>query len=114
MKRLWFVIVSLLISAGVAFAQQSAYIYTPLGYQQLSVTSASAVNLTVPNASRIAEICLEANQVRYRDDGTAPTTSAGMPVTASQTPCFQYSGNLVTIQFIAVITASTLDISYYR
>lgn len=114
MRRLLFGTVALVMAGGAAWAQQAAYVYTPLGYQQLSVTSASAVNLTVPNASRIAEICLEANQMRYRDDGTAPTTSAGMPVTASQTPCFQYSGNLVAIQFIAVITASTLDVSYYR
>ena len=113
MRGIWRGVYILLGLSIPALAQSAAYIYTPLGYQQLaSVTSGTALNLTVPNASRVAEICVGANSVRYRDDGTAPTTSLGMTATAAQ--CFQYSGNLVVIQFVAVNTPTTLDVSYYR
>lgn len=114
MRRLLFGIAALVFAAGAAVAQQAAYVYTPLGFQQLTITSASVTTLTVPNGSRIAEICVESNSVRYRDDGVAVTSSVGMPVTASATPCFQYSGNLVAIQFVAVSSSTTLDVSYYR
>jgi hypothetical protein len=98
-----------------ALAQTVAYIYTPLGFQQITPVP-SGTFLTVPLAARIAEICVETNQVRYRDDGTAPTTAAGIPVTGTSTTpfCFQYSGNLTTIQFIQVTSPATLDVSYYR
>jgi hypothetical protein len=112
MRRLLRGLFVLLGFAVPALAQSVAYIYTPLGYQQVSVTSPSALTLTVPTAARIAEICVETAQVRYRDDGTAPTANVGMPAAASQ--CFQYSGSLVAIQFIAVSTTATLDVSYYR
>lgn len=107
-----------------ALAQSSAtYIYTPLGFQQISPVASGTV-LTVPSQARIAQICVENNEIRYRDDGTAPTTTVGMPVSPTTVPtCFQYSvgglptnnnGNLSAIQFIQVISPATLDISYYR
>jgi hypothetical protein len=95
-----------------ALAQSSAtYIYTPLGYEQI-INPSAATNLTVPNAARIIQICVETNSVRYRDDGTAPTASVGMP--AAPGTCWQYSGDLVNIQFIQQTSPSTLDVSYYR
>lgn len=115
MRRIGFAAVSLAFAALPALAQQAAYVYTPLVASQfLSVTSASAVSLTVPTAARIAEICNETANARYRDDGTAPTTSTGMLIAAGAGVCFQYSGSLTAIQFIAVNTPTTLDVSYYR
>jgi hypothetical protein len=117
MKRLLFGSIALLCASGIAVAQQAAYVYTPLSYQQISVTSAAAVSLTIPTSAsnvRLIEVCLDANQIRYRDDGNAPTTTTGMPVVQSLTPCFPYSGNISQIQFIAINTATTLNISYYR
>lgn len=50
---------------------------SPSGYQQLAV-STSAVALTIPNqAVRMAIILIEDQPIRYRDDGTAPTSSVG-------------------------------------
>ena len=113
MNRIWKALFVLLGLSVPALAQGVAYIYTPLGYQQLAaVTSATALSLTVPNASRIAQICVGATAVRYRDDGTAPTSSLGM--TAAAAGCFQYSAALTAIQFISVSTTTTLDVSYYR
>ena len=90
--------------------------YAPLGYQQISALS-SAINLTVPTGARIAEICVEVASVRYRDDGTAPTSSVGVlvaPLSSSIPNCFQYSGGLTAIQFIAVSGSPIIDVAYYR
>lgn len=117
MRRLLFGSVALICAGGVAVAQQAAYVYTPLAYSQITVTSAAAVGLNVPTSAstaRVAQFCLDANTLRYRDDGTAPTTTIGMPVVQSLTPCFPYSGNLTAIQFIATVTSVTLNVSYYR
>jgi hypothetical protein len=115
MQRIWRVGFVLLGLCVPAFAQVAAYIYTPLGYQQISPVP-TGTTLTVPNSARIAEICVETNSVRYRDDGTNPTTTVGMPVVPTSTVpyCFQYSGNLVAITFIQVTSPATLDVSYYR
>jgi hypothetical protein len=122
MRWAWIGLV-LLSAAAPAFAQSATYVFTALGYQQLSITSTSALQLTVPNGARIAQICTESNPVRYRSD-TTPTTTVGMPVLANT--CFQYSGALTTqqnlnpvsgteiIEFIAVSTTATLDIDYFK
>lgn len=124
MRRLLFGIVALVLAAGAAVAQQAAYVYTPLAFVSTTVTSAAAVGLGTAGAvgslptsafnARVVQLCIDSNQVRYRDDGTAPTTSTGMPWVQSLTPCFPYSGNLTAIQFIAVSTSTTLSVSYYR
>lgn len=101
----------LFLSCAPVAAQQTAYVYTALGYQQLAVAG-TAVVLTIPAATRVAEICIETNSIRYRDDGVAPTSSVGMLITAGS--CFQYSGPLPALQFIQVTSSATVDASYYR
>lgn len=86
------------------------YVYTPLGYQQITVSALSS--LTVPTGATIAYISVETAAVRYRDDGTAPTATVGMPVAIGQQ--LTYSGNLAAIQFIAQTGTPVLDVSYYK
>ena len=88
------------------------YLYSPLGYQQITSLS-SAISLTVPTGATLALIVIDSPAVRWRDDGTAPTASVGMLLTVGQSP-FQYSGNLSSIQFIASSGSPILDISYYK
>jgi hypothetical protein len=89
------------------------YTYTALGYQQITAgTLASATALTVPTGATIAEVCVDTAPVRYRDDGTAPTASVGMPAAAGT--CFAYSGALAAIQFILASGSPVLNVSYYR
>jgi hypothetical protein len=124
MRRLLFGTIALICAVGAAAAQQAAYVWTPLAFSALSVTSAAAIGLGTGGAigslptsafnARLVQLCIDSNQVRYRDDGTAPTTTTGMPWVQSQTPCFPYSGNLTAIQFIAVATTTTLSVSFYR
>ena len=88
------------------------------GYQQITSLS-SATGLTVPaidpnglNAKpSIALITPEGQAVRWRDDGTAPTATVGMPLAVGVT--FQYDGDLSKIRFIEQTAGAKLNISYY-
>lgn len=93
-------------------------ITTRLGYQQITSLSAAA-SLTVPVRDvqglscrpSIAIITPETQAVRWRDDGTAPTSSVGMPLAAGTT--LQYDGDLTKIQFIQQTASAALNITYY-
>lgn len=86
------------------------YAYQPCGYQQIASFS-TAQTLTVPANATLALISVAGNAIRYRDDGTAPTASVGMPVAVSQ--AFTYSANLAAISIIPQTGSATLDILYY-
>ena len=89
-----------------------------IGYQQITDLSA-AVGLTVPAIDKsglkqmptIALITPLTGNVRWRDDGTNPTASIGMPLAAGVT--LQYDGNLRGIKFINNGGTAELNISYY-
>lgn len=89
-----------------------------LGYQQITNLS-SAVGLTVPALApdgskqqpTFALIVAETQGVRWRDDGTNPTASVGMPLAAGVP--LQYDGDLARIRFIETTASAKLNISYY-
>jgi hypothetical protein len=89
-----------------------------LGYQQITSLSSSTA-LTVPSTNvegmackpRAALIVAESQAVRWRDDGTAPTASVGMPLAVGD-PLF-YDGDLTKIRFIEQTASAKLNISYY-
>ena len=91
---------------------------TCMGYQQITSLS-SATNLTIPqttpnglNAKPVfALIVAEGQAVRWRDDGTLPSASVGMPL-AVGIP-LQYDGDLTNIKFIEQVGGAKLNISYY-
>lgn len=87
--------------------------YTPKGYQQIAdATLAAATALTVPAGSTYAVVQNNGSQpVRYRDDGTDPTTTVGMRIPAGNT--LTYDGNLAAIKFIREAAGVTLDVTYY-
>lgn len=91
---------------------------TCFGYQQITSLSAST-GLTVPARTPdglsakpvLALIVAEGAPVRWRDDGTAPSASVGMPI-AVGVP-FQYDGDLTKVRFIQQSASAILNISYY-
>ena len=83
----------------------------PVGYQQITSVSASTA-LTIPAGANVALIQAEAQAVRWRDDGTAPTASVGMSLAADET--LPYTGNLSAIRFIEQTAGAKLNVSYYR
>lgn len=80
------------------------------GYQQITSLS-SAAALTVPDEARIALIHAESKSVRWRDDGTNPTTSVGMVLDAGA--IMLYDGSLSAIRFIETAASAKLNVSYY-
>lgn len=83
----------------------------PAGYQQITSLNAAA-GLTVPAGSRIAIIQAETQAVRYRDDGTNPTSTVGMYLNALDIVI--YNGDLSAIKFIETTASAKLNISYYK
>lgn len=93
---------------------------TCMGYQQINGVT-SGTSLTVPSVDPVtglsampthAVIVAESQTVRWRDDGTNPTASVGMPLTPGST--FIYDGDLKRIRFIQTVTGATLNITYYK
>ena len=93
-------------------------ITSSLGYQQLT-SLGTAANLTVPAndssgnkvQATLALITPEAQAVRWRDDGVAPTATVGMTLAVGVT--LQYDGDLTKIKFIEQAGGAKLNVSYY-
>ncbi len=89
-----------------------------LGYQQITTISSSTA-LTVPTTDAngslqkpvLAIIIAEAQAVRWRDDGTAPSATVGMPLAVGVT--FVYDGDLTKIRFFEQAGGAKLNVSYY-
>ena len=90
----------------------------PLGYCQvgssaLGSASKLSANCTIPANATMAVLQAESANVRYRDDGTAPTASVGMIVISGAAPLL-YTGTLTALQIIAASGSPLLDVSFYR
>lgn len=89
----------------------NAFGSSPRGFQQITNLSAAAA-LTVPAAgASFAVFNAEAQNVRWRDDGTAPTATVGMLLTKDTE--FTYQGDLSKIKFIETTGGAILNVSYY-
>jgi hypothetical protein len=86
-------------------------VFIPLGYVQLTLVGATGLS-PIPQSARAIEVIVEAQGIRYRDDGVAPTAAIGMPVAVGI--AFQYSGNLAAIQFIGQAGGAIINVSFYR
>lgn len=84
----------------------------PLGFQALS-SLGTATGLTVPTGAAEALIICETQNVRWRDDGTAPTSSTGMLLPVN-TPFAYFAVDLTKIQLIQTASSATCDVSYYK
>jgi hypothetical protein len=85
----------------------------PVGYQQITSLSAAAA-LTVPAGATFAIIDTESQGVRWRDDGTDPTSTVGKPLPATDGVDLFYDGDLSRIKFIEQAASAKLNVAYYR
>jgi hypothetical protein len=83
---------------------------TPLGFEQISLSGA-AVGLDPPAGATFALVAVTGANANWRDDGTAPTSTIGMPLVSGQAPIAM--ANLQALQFISTGT-STLAVSFYK
>jgi hypothetical protein len=93
---------------------------TPLGYAKFSSPSSStllsaspAVGVALPADAKYVLLQAETQNIRWRDDGSAPTASEGMLLTAGD-PGFWYNGNLAAFRFIQAAAGGVLRASYYK
>jgi hypothetical protein len=89
---------------------------TPCGYQQVAAGGAdTAIGLTVPTGLyQLPSYCIitpVTQAIRWRDDGTSPTTTVGMPQVVNVP--FTYNGNLKAFKMIASTAGAEVNISYY-
>lgn len=86
----------------------------PNGYEQVTV-STTPVGLTVPINSNRAIVVVEAQPLRYRDDGVNPSATVGMLAVAETR--FEIESREALDAFVAIRdggTDSVLSISYYK
>lgn len=82
-----------------------------LGYQQLTSLS-GATALTIPAGASVAICTPETQAVRWRDDGTNPTSSVGMPLAVGATLIYDAAA-LAALKFIEQTASAKLNVSYY-
>src|SRR5882762_9379752 len=93
---------------GASFAN-APYVLTDVASDQmaLTITSTTAVALTVPATATQAVVCVEGNSVRWRSTASgSPTASVGMPLSVGQTVAFQ--NGLSTLRFISQSGTATI------
>lgn len=81
-----------------------------MGYRQLTNLSA-AIGIPIANG-RVALIQALNQNVRWRDDGTDPTSTVGMRLHAGET--MFYTGNLRSIKFIEEAASAQLNVTAYE
>lgn len=88
--------------------------YAPVGYQQITDVSA-AVGVTVPAAAHLranaALVTAETKAIRWRDDGTDPTSTVGSPVAAGSD--FWYEGDLNALKLIEQSASAKVNVTFY-
>jgi len=81
-----------------------------LGYEQITSLS-GVVALTVPQGATYAVITPEVAAVRWRDDGTDPTSSVGFPLQPDAV--LRTDGPLPALRFIQASAGAVLNVMYY-
>jgi len=85
---------------------------TPIAFEQLtSLSSAAGLTAGTYSGATYATIQAEGEDVRWRDDGTNPTTSVGLTLYEGQT--MNYFGDLSAIKFIEEAATAKLNVAYY-
>ena len=79
----------------------------PLGYQQ--ITPSAATGFTIPKGATVAVVVADTASIRWRDDGTNPTTAIGMSLPVGTYLAF--TANLSAVKFISA--TGVLNVSYY-
>lgn len=89
----------------------------PLGYCQLTSIDAATLISTcaggIPARANLAVIKTEAQAIRWRDDGTSPTASVGLPMAVADAPLY-YSGTLPQVSVISQVAGAKLNVLFYR
>ena len=98
----------------------------PCGFHQYSPTTSTALDLTdggnyaIPAGAEYVLLSVETAAIRFRDDGTNPTSGVGMLLLSTISTPFEYWGPLVPVsgkpafRFIAGSSGAVLNAEFYR
>ncbi len=90
--------------------------YAALGYAQLTGMSAAttfaSASVTIPAGTTHILMRAETQNVRWRDDGVAPTGTVGN-LLATGDGAFLYGGPASKLQFIQATSGAILNVSFY-
>lgn len=115
-RGLWLAFLLCWLSLPVQASEVESGQLVPLGYCQLTSLSSAVLISTctggIPTGAQISVIVPETQAVRYRDDGTAPTATVGMPLTASGS--LTYQGDLTKVQLIEQTASAKANIAFYK
>jgi hypothetical protein len=99
----------------------------PLGYCQIAslasstnLLSSCAGSITAGSVPTLMWVVVEGSEpIRCRSDGTAPTTTAGMPLNVGASYVYAVGtsagvGNLGTVNCIQETTGTTVDVEFFQ
>lgn len=88
--------------------------FVPAGYVQMtSMTTASALTGIPQQACRVV-LQAEAQNVRWRNDGTAPTATVGNLIRTTDPPLVLDGIDLSKVQVIAATAGAILNVTFYK
>lgn len=88
------------------------YFQAAAGTVDAAATLASLVGGSIPAGTTCVKIAVSAQAIRWRDDGTAPTSAVGMPQAIGTV--LDYQGrDLANLRFISQVAGAVLDITFY-
>lgn len=82
-----------------------------LGYVQITGLSAST-GLTIPAGTTLILITPQAQAIRWRDDGIAPTAAIGYPLAVGGELQYSSSG-MASLRFIEQVAGSTINVTFF-
>lgn len=86
--------------------------FKSLGFEQNTSLSSATGLASIPAGADMALLQVTGQNVRWRDDGTNPTTTIGMVLTSGADP-YPYSGDLTKIKFIESTASAVLNVTYF-
>lgn len=81
-------------------------------YEQITSLNTAKGLTSPPSGATMVMIQPETQSIRWRDDGTNPTSAVGMIVAAGD--ILFYTGNFADIKFIEVSASAKINVTYYR
>jgi hypothetical protein len=104
------------VTAGTYIVSQTSGTTGGAGvYVTSAATTSSAQSLTaggIPRGATLAYIQAESKNLRYRDDGAAPTTGIGVQIAAGAS--ILYAGTMSALRFIEESATAKINILFYR
>lgn len=85
----------------------------PAGYEQQAVSTVAAIT-SIPSVANKAFVQPDNGDIRWRDDGTAPTATVGNYLPQLSTLTIESVKSLANFQMVAVTGTVNVNINFYQ